>query len=109
MPPTYTVGYVDVVEGPTHTKVSAKKLKPEVKDYLAELRAATPQQLREKLVARDMELSEMQERNLDLKDEIKDLKDEVRDLKRKLRQREEALRCISNMCNTATYTETYRC
>ncbi|KAF8442744.1 hypothetical protein BGX38DRAFT_768419 [Terfezia claveryi] len=45
-----------------------------------------PQQLREKVPARDMELSEMQEKNLDQKDEIKGLKDEVRDLKRKLIQ-----------------------
>jgi len=104
MPPTY--GPVDIVEGPTCSKVSTK-LKPEVKDYLADLRAATPQQLREKVVARDMELSEMQEKGRDLKDEIKDLKDQVRDLKRKLRQREEALRCIANLCHTAT--ETYRC
>jgi len=106
MPPTYTIGYVDVVES-TRLKGSAKQLKPEVKDYLADLRVATPQQLREKVVARDMELSEMQEKILDLKDEVKDLKDEVRDLKRKLRQREEALRCIANLCNTAI--ETYRC
>jgi len=95
----YTIEHAD---GSTHPKVTAKKLKPEVKDYLAGLRAATLQQLREKVVARDMELSEMHERNLDLKDEIRGLKDEVRDLKRKLRNREEVLLCISSLCNTAT-------
>ena len=35
------------------------------------------------------------------------LKNEVRDLKREFRQKEEALRCIANLCNTAI--ETYRC